>query len=44
MAPKEIMTKIGAMWQALTLKKKEAYNAAYQKDKKTFDKKKATYE
>jgi len=44
MAPKEIMTKIGALWQALSIKKKEAYNAAYYKEKKSFVNKKAAYE
>jgi transcription factor A len=44
LAPKEIMSKIGKMWQALPDKRKDAYNAAYQKDKKAFESKKAAFE
>jgi len=44
MAPKEIMSKIGAMWQELPEKTKDAYNAKYFKEKKSFESKKAAYE
>lgn len=44
LAPKDIMSKIGAMWRELTQSQKDVYQLAFKKDQVVYNMKKAEYE